>query len=151
MADAKTIAADCLRQAAACIEVAERMSVEADRARMVELASGGWKWRRKPKRRPAQLPKPPSGVGYMTRCRAFRTAKNFPRGGIDEQLLLLFLLVAPIVTPIAPVCASNAHGGAWIANPGLGIRYDEDSPGNCDARCDRQAEKAKYASTRNQL
>jgi hypothetical protein len=38
MADAKTIAADCLRQAAACIEVAERMSVEADRARMVELA-----------------------------------------------------------------------------------------------------------------
>jgi hypothetical protein len=38
MAEAKTIAAECLRQAAACIEVVERMSVAADRDRMVEMA-----------------------------------------------------------------------------------------------------------------
>jgi hypothetical protein len=38
MAEAKTIAAECLRQAAAGIEVAERMSVAADRNRMLEMA-----------------------------------------------------------------------------------------------------------------
>jgi hypothetical protein len=38
LADERTKAAECLREAAACIEVAERMSVQTDRARMVEMA-----------------------------------------------------------------------------------------------------------------
>jgi hypothetical protein len=42
---------------------------------------------------------------------------------VDTELVFLFLLIAPVLTLIAPIRASNAHGRSWITDAGLRIRY----------------------------
>src|SRR6266436_1808744 len=57
-----------------------------------------------------------------------------------------FLLIAPVSTPIR---ASNAHGGEWITNAGLGIRCGHQRRRHREARRNREPKQGKNPSTRN--
>ena len=66
-----------------------------------------------------------------------------------SELVFLFLLIAPVLTSITPVRASNAHGRGWITNAGLGIRCGDDRHWHSKAQRSRSAKKGKTPSARN--
>jgi len=68
---------------------------------------------------------------------------------MNTELLFLFLLIAPVLTSITPICASNAHGRGWITNAGLGICCGHDRHWHYKAQHSRTAKKGKSPSARN--
>src|SRR5688500_6862641 len=67
----------------------------------------------------------------------------------DTELLFLFLLIAPVLTSITPIRASNAHGRGWIANAGFSIRRGHNRHWHDKAQRGHPAEKGKSPAARN--
>ena len=68
---------------------------------------------------------------------------------MNTELVFLFLLIAPVLTSITPICASNAHGRGWITNAGLGICCGHDRHWHYKAQRSCSAKKGKSPSARN--
>jgi hypothetical protein len=54
--------------------------------------------------------------------------------------------VAPVSTPVTPICASNAHRRSWITNAGFGVRYGHNRHRHHKAQRSRAAKEGKNSS-----